>query len=41
MPKLIINGTVIFYMTATNRLVISNDNSFRMLFDKVASVYFI
>ena len=28
MPKIIINGTVIFYLTATNRLVISNDNSF-------------
>jgi len=41
-PKMIINDTVKFFSkTATNFSVISNHNSFRVLFDKSASVYFI
>ena len=40
MPKIIINDTI-FFKTAINILVISNDNSFRVLFDKIVYVYFI
>ena len=39
-PKIIINDTV-FFKTTIGILVISNRNSFRALFDKIASVYFI
>ena len=35
------NTTNVFFKTANSILVISNDNSFRVLFDKTASVYFI
>jgi len=40
-PKIIINDTVIFSYIAISILVISNHNSFQVLFDKIASVYFI
>jgi len=41
-PKIIINDTInFFFRTAISILVISNYNSFRELFDKIASVYFI
>ena len=36
----IINNTI-FFKTAISILLISNHNSFRVLFDKIASVYFI
>jgi len=39
-PKLKINDTVIF-LTSVSILVISNHNSFWVVFDKIASVYFI
>ena len=40
--KIIINGTInLFFLTAISILVISNHNSFRVLFDKIASAYFI
>ena len=38
--KIIINDTTIF-LTSVSILVISNHNSFRVLFDKIASVYFV
>ena len=38
-PKIIINDNN--FLTAISILLISNHNSFRVLFDKVASVYFI
>ena len=42
MAKIIINDTkTICFKTAISILLISNDNSFRVLFDKIASVYFI
>ena len=41
-PKTIINDTRnLFYKTAVSILVISNNNTFRVLFDKIASAYFI
>ena len=42
-PKIIINDTIkcFFSETAISILVISNHNSFRVMFDKIASVYFI
>ena len=41
-PKVIINDTMkCFSETALSILVISNHNSFRVLFDKIAFVYFI
>jgi len=40
-PKIITNNTIIFFPTAISILVISNHNSFRVLFDKNDSVYFI
>ena len=41
-PKTIINDTVyLFFKTAISILLISNHNSFRELFDKIVSVYFI
>jgi len=39
-PKIIISNTSLFFKTAISILVISNHNSFRVLFDKIASVYF-
>ena len=41
-PKIIISNSInLFFKTAVNILLISNDNSFRVLFDKIASMYFI
>ena len=42
-PKIIINDTVnLFFLTAIGVLLISNhNNSFRVLLDKIASVYFV
>ena len=41
-PKIIINDTInLFSKTEINILLISNHNSFRVLFDKIASLYFI
>ena len=40
-PKIIINDTRNLFLTAMSISVISNHNSFRLLFDKSASVYFI
>ena len=41
-PKIIVNDTVNFFsLTAISILAISNHKSFRVLFDKIASVYFI
>jgi len=41
-PKIVINNAVnLFFKTATSFLVISNHSSFRVLFDKIASIYFI
>jgi len=41
-PKIIINdATNLFLKTAISILLISNHNSFRVPFDKIASVYFI
>jgi len=39
--EIIINDTINVFLTAISILVISNHNSFRVLFDKIASVYFI
>jgi len=39
-PKIIISNTNLYFKTAISILVISNHNSFRVLFDKIASVYF-
>ena len=40
MPKIIINDTIIFILNwAINILIISNHDSFRVLFHKVASVF--
>ena len=42
MPKIIINDTITFFLkTAISILLISNHNSFWVLFDKLASIYFI
>ena len=40
-PKITINNTINLLLTAINILLISNHNSFRVLFHKIASVYFI
>jgi len=41
-PKIIINDTIKFFLSNSNSiLVITNHNSFWVLFDKIASVYFI
>ena len=41
-PKIIVNNTInLLFQTAISIWVISNHNSFRVLFDKIASVYFI
>jgi len=40
LPFIYIDNTLI-KKTVTSILVFSNDNSFRVLFDKIASVYFI
>jgi len=39
--KIIINDTIKLFLTAISILVVSNRNSFWVLFDKIASVYFI
>ena len=39
-PKIIINNTINLFLTAISILLISNHNNFRVLFDKIASVYF-
>ena len=40
MPKITINDTInLFFQTAISTLAISNHNSFRVLCDKIASVY--
>jgi len=40
-PKIIINSTInLLFKTAISILAISNRNSFRVLFDKIAFVYF-
>ena len=42
MPKIVINETInLFLKTAISILVISNYNSFRVLFGKIVSVHFI
>jgi len=40
-PKIIINNTQKIFLTAISIFLVSNHNSFRVLFDKIASVYFI
>jgi len=40
-PKIIIIDTINLFLTAISILVTSNHDSFRVLFDKIASVYFI
>jgi len=41
-PKIIINNAInLLFKTAISISVISNHGSFRVLFDKIASVYFI
>jgi len=41
-PKIIINDTdTVLFKTTIRILIISNHNSFQVLFDKIASVYFI
>jgi len=41
-PKIVINGKInLFFKTAISISLISNHNSFRVLFDEIASVYFI
>jgi len=40
-PKIIINNIInVFFKLQSAFLVIANHNSFRVLFDKIASVYF-
>ena len=42
MQKIIINDTInLFFKTAMSIGVISNHNSFRVLFDEIVSVYFV
>ena len=40
-PRIIINDAVNLFFKPVSILLISNPNSFRVLFDKIASVYFI
>jgi len=41
-PKIITNDTInLLFLIAISILLISNHNSFRVLLDKIASVYFI
>ena len=41
-PKILINDTInLFFLTAIGILIISNHNSFRVLSDTIACVYFI
>jgi len=40
-PKIITNNTINLFLTAISISVISSHNYFRILFDKIASVYFI
>jgi len=39
-PKITINNTINVFLTGMRILVISNHNSFRVLFDKIVSVSF-
>ena len=39
--KIIINDTINLFLTAISILVISNHNSYQVLFDKIASIHFI
>ena len=41
LPKIIINNTINLFLTAVIILLISNHNSFRVLFDKIVSEYFV
>jgi len=40
-PKIIINNTISLFLAAISLLLISNHNWFRVLFDRIPSVYFI
>ena len=40
-PKIIINDTLIFFLNCISILIISNHKSFHMLFDKIASEFFL
>jgi len=41
-PKIAINNAIkIYFLNAVSILVVSNHNSFRVLFDKIASAHFI
>ena len=40
-PKIIYDTINLYFKTAISILLISNHNSFRVMFDKIASVYFI
>ena len=40
-PKIVINNAINYFLTAISILVVSNQNCFRVLFDKIASIYFI
>ena len=40
-PKIIVNNTVNLFLTAISILLSSNRNRFRVLFDRMASVYLI
>ena len=40
-PKIITNNIINLFLTAISISVISSHNYFRILFDKIASVYFI
>ena len=39
-PKIIINDNKTFFLNWISILVISNHNSFQVLFDEIASIYF-
>ena len=39
-PRIIINDTIKLFLPVISILVISSHNSFRVLIDKIASVYF-
>jgi len=40
LPKIVVNDAISIFFNAMSILVISNHNSLRVLFDKIASVYF-
>ena len=41
MPKILTNDTMNIFLNCNQRFAISNHSSSRVLFDKIASVYFI